>query len=154
VGFLSAGGDPADMDVETVLAPVDGSEAAMEAFEYAVAIADRYDAGVHALLVLGEAASRGLGDVDEERVAAHSEEVMASAEEIAGETPLNHSSAYGFSASRLTQHPGSVILDAADDVAADFIVLPREPVTGDPEAVIEKAAEYVLAYATQPVLSV
>jgi len=144
------------MDVETVLAPVDGSEEAMEAFEYAVAIADRYDAGVHALHVLGEAATRGVatGDVDDEDVAALAEAVMASTREMAGETPLDHSSAFGFSASRLTQHPGSVILDAADEVAADFIVLPREPVTGDPEAVIEKAAEYVLAYATQPVLSV
>jgi hypothetical protein len=79
---------------------------------------------------------------------------MGAAREIADGTPLNHSSAYGFSASRLTQHPGSVILDSADDVDADFIVLPREPVTGDPDAVIEKAAQYVLAYATRPVLSV
>ena len=144
------------MDVETVLAPVDGSEEALDAFEYAVAIADRYDAGVHALHVLGEAASRGLatGDVDDEAVVALSEEVMEAAREIAGEIPLNHSSAYGFSASRLTQHPGSVILDVADEVDADFIVLPRQPVTGDPDAVIEKAAQYVLAYATQPVLSV
>lgn len=144
------------MEVETVLAPIDGSEASMEAFEYAVAIADRYGAGVHALHVLGEAAGHGLatGDVDDEDVVALSEEVMDSARSIAGETPLNHSSAYGFSSSRLTQHPGSVILDAADEVAADFIVLPREPVTGDPDAVIEKAAQYVLAYATQPVLSV
>jgi len=144
------------MDVETVLAPVDGSEEAMDAFEYAVAIADRYDAGVHALHVLGGAATRGVatGDVDDEDVAALAEAVMDSTREMAGETPLDHSSAFGFSASRLTQHPGSVILDAADEVDADFIVLPREPVTGDPEAVIEKAAEYVLAYATQPVLSV
>jgi hypothetical protein len=79
---------------------------------------------------------------------------MESARGLAGGIPLNHSSAYGFSASRLTQHPGSVILDAADEVGADFIVLPRQPVTGDPDAVIEKAAQYVLAYATQPVLSV
>ena len=156
MGFLSGGGHPPDMEVETVLAPVDGSEAAMEAFEYAVAIADRYDAGVHALHVLGEASSRGLaaGDVEDEDVVELSEEVMESAREIAGGIPLNHSSAYGFSASRLTQHPGSVILDAADEVGADFIVLPRQPVTGDPDAVIEKAAQYVLAYATQPVLSV
>jgi nucleotide-binding universal stress UspA family protein len=153
---LFAGDEPPDMEVETVLAPVDGSEAAMEAFEYAVAVAERYGAEVHALHVLGEAASRGLetGDVDDEDVAALSEEVMEAAREIAGETPLNHSSAYGFSSSRLTQHPGSVILDAAEAVAADFIVLPRQPVTGDPDATIEKAAQYVLAYATQPVLSV
>ena len=42
------------MEVETVLVPVDGSEEAMEAVEYAVAIAERYDAVIHALYVLGE----------------------------------------------------------------------------------------------------
>ena len=144
------------MEVETVLAPVDGSEAAMEAFEYAVAIAERYGAGIHTLHVLGETAHRELdsGTVDVDDVAARQEELMEMTQELAADVPLNHSAAYGFSASRLLQHPGSVILDAADEVAADFIVLPREPVTGDPQAVIEKAAEYVLAYASQPVLSV
>ncbi|HET7324453.1 MAG TPA: universal stress protein, partial [Halococcus sp.] len=38
--------------VETVLTPVDGSEQSLRAIEYAVAIAERYDARVHALYVL------------------------------------------------------------------------------------------------------
>jgi hypothetical protein len=34
------------------------------------------------------------------------------------------------------------------------VVVPREPVSGDPDEVLAKAAEYVLLYASQPVLSV
>ena len=47
-----------------------------------------------------------------------------------------------------------MVLDAAEDVAVDFIVIPREPVSGDPDEPLGRAAEYVLQYATQPVLSV
>ena len=130
-----------------MLAPVDGSEAAMRACEYAVAVAERYGADLHVLHVLGEGTTRAIedGDLTDDDI------VSVAADQ---DVELSTSTAYGFSASRLTQHPGSVILDAADAVGADFVVLPREPVTGDPEAVIEKAAEYVLAYASQPVLSV
>jgi hypothetical protein len=53
-----------------------------------------------------------------------------------------------------TRHPGSVILDTAEELDADFVVVPREPVSGDPGEVLEKAAEYVLLYASQPTLSV
>lgn len=144
--------------IDRVLAPLDGSEEALTAAEYALAIADRYDADLHALHVLSERLARDIrtGDVDETAIAEETEEFMDDIQALADEfgVPLSHSEAYGFLPSQLTHHPGSVILDAAEDVDADFIVLPREPVTGDPGAVIEKAAEYVLAYASQPVLSV
>ena len=139
-----------------MLAPVDGSEEAMEAVEYALAVADRYRAGVHALYVLGEHAATVIEDDGAETVARRGEQVMAGVRALADErnVPVDHSSAYGFSQRRLVQHPGSVILDVAESLRADFIVVPREPVTGHPDAVIEKAAEYVLAHASQPVLSV
>ena len=144
------------MEVETVLAPVDGSEEAMEAVEYAVAVAERYGAVVHALYVLGEDAAAAVqeGDVEAAAIARRSEQVMASVRGLAESVPVDHSSAYGFSRTRLTQHPGSVILDVAESLESDFVIVPREPVTGSSEAVIEKAAEYVLAHASQPVLSV
>ena len=144
------------MEVDTVLVPVDGSETAMEAVEYAVAIAERYDAVVHALYVLGEnaAAAMEAGSVEAAAIAERGEQVMAGVRAIADGVPIDHSSAYGYSQTRLSQHPGSVILDVTESLEADFVVIPREPVTGDPEAVIEKAAEYVLAHASQPVLSV
>ncbi len=146
------------MRIDTVLVPVDGTERSMEAVEYAVAVADRYDAVVHALYLLGANAADALqaGHVEAASVAERGEQVMAGVRAIAAESdvPVDHSSAYGFSASRLSQHPGSVTLDVAEVLDADFIVIPREPETDDPEAVIVKAAEYVLAYASQPVLSV
>jgi nucleotide-binding universal stress UspA family protein len=146
------------MQVDTVLVPVDGSEAAMDAVEYAVAIAERYDAVVHSLYVLGENAATAMreGQVEAAAVAERCEQVMAGVRAAAADrgVPVDHSSAAGFSLDRLSQHPGSVILDVSEMLEADFVVVPREPVTGDPEAVIEKAAEYVLAHASQPVLSV
>jgi hypothetical protein len=54
----------------------------------------------------------------------------------------------------LTHHPGSVVLDTAEQKYADFLVVPRSEVADDPDAVLGKAAEYVLMYASQPVLSV
>ena len=144
------------MQIDTVLAPVDGTQEAIEAVEYAIAIAERYDACVHALYLLGEGAAAAIesNGVDPETVSERGEVIMEDVRELAGEIPIDHSSACGFSVSRLTQHPGSVILDVAEMLDVGFIVIPRQPVTGDSDAVIEKAAEYVLAYASQPVLSV
>ena len=144
------------MDIETVLVPVDGSDESMAAAEYGVAVADAYDASVHALYVLGEGVVRGLevGDLEAQQVAAESESFMAEMRELTGDVALTHATAPGFSLSRLSRHPGSVILDAAEDVDADFLVVPREQVTDEADAVLERAAEYVIAHASQPVLSV
>ncbi|QLC33261.1 universal stress protein [Halarchaeum sp. CBA1220] len=147
------------LEVETVLVPVDGSEASGTAAEYAVAIAERYDADVHALFVLGDDVAREIetGEADEEAVAdghgAFLDDVRAYADDsVDVATSIMH----GFSTTRKTHHPGSVILDCADDVGADFVVLPREGRSSadPPGAVLEKVAEYVLLYASQPVLSV
>lgn len=145
------------LSVETVLVPVDGSEAATDAAEYAVAVADAYDAEVHVLYVLGESVSRGLeaGDVGSEDVATDNAAFLADVEARGADhgVGVSASTVAGFSTTRKTQHPGSVILDVAEDVAADFLVIPRESDLPAP-GVLEKAAEYVLLYASQPVLSV
>lgn len=144
------------MEIDTVLAPVDGTREAMEAVEYAIAIADRYGACVHALYLLGEGAAAALRDesIESATIAERGERVMATVRALAEDVAVDHSSACGFSVNRLTQHPGSVILDVAETLDVGFIVVPRQPITGDSEAVIERASEYVLAHATQPVLSV
>ncbi|MFB6105140.1 MAG: universal stress protein [Halobacteriaceae archaeon] len=145
------------LSVETVLVPVDGSEASTDAAEYAVAIADAYDAEVHVLYVLGESVTRGLetGDVGSEAVAEDHATFLADLEEMGGAqgVPVTASTVAGFSTTRKTQHPGSVILDVAADIDADFLVIPQETDRPTP-GVLEKAAEYVLLYASQPVLSV
>lgn len=137
------------LEVDTVLAPVDGSEASATAAEYAVEVADRYDAAVHALYVLADGEDPE-GD-DEHRT--FLEDVRGLGE---GRVTVGTSAMHGFSTQRKTHHPGSVILDTAADVGADFIVVPRESETSadPPGTVLEKVAEYVLLYASQPVLSV
>ncbi|WP_049901804.1 universal stress protein [Natrinema sp. J7-1] len=144
--------------VDTVLAPVDGSDESAPAVEYAVAVAPRYDASVHALFVLGRGVVRGLdaGTVDETAVAENTQEFLDDIGDIAADADvaLTTSVDEGFSQTRKTRHPGNVVLDPADDIDADFIVLPREPVTETEAEVLEKAAEYVLSYASQPVLSI
>ncbi|WP_096390532.1 universal stress protein [Halopenitus persicus] len=148
----------ATLDIDLVLAPVDGSDESQQAVEYAIAIAEEYGATVHAVYVLGEDVARGIetGAVDESTVATDTESFTEAIFDRADGTgvPVTTSIAYGFSTKVKTTHPGSVILDTAEEVDADFLVVPREPVSGDPGEVLEKAAEYVLLYASQPVLSV
>lgn len=142
--------------VEEILVPVDGSDESMVAMEYAVAIARRYDARVHALYVLDEEVVRDLaaGTIEESEVAVRGEGFMDAARECAPEgVALTHSTAYGFSPTQKARHPGSVVVDAAEDAAVDFIVIPREPGGDGQEETLSKAAEYVLQYADQPVLS-
>ena len=146
------------LEVERVLVPVDGSDESLEAVEYGVAIADRYGAGVHAVYVLGEEVVRAIETdaVDEAEVADDTESFTDTVRDVGTESGVDvvTSIAYGFSTQRKSRHPGSVILDTADAVDADFLVIPREPLSGEPAEVLEKAAEYVLLYASQPVLSV
>lgn len=149
--------DPDSVTIEEVLVPVDGSEKSMAAVEYAVAVAERYDARVHALYVLDEGTVRAVstGTIDEAEVAAQGERFMNAARDCAPESAsLTHSTAYGFSPTRKSRHPGSVILDAAEDAAVDFIVIPREPGSAGQDGTLSKAAQYVLQYADQPVLSI
>ena len=145
------------LTVDTVLVPVDGTDASATAAEHATTVADRYDADAHALYVLGETVTRAIetGDVAESEVVEETNTFLGETEDLAPDAvAVDSSIAYGFSTSRKLQHPGSVILDAAEDVDADFLVIPRESVTGEPREALGKAAEYVLRYADQPVLSV
>jgi nucleotide-binding universal stress UspA family protein len=143
--------------VDLVLVPVDTSEESTDAVAYAAAIAAEYDAALHVVHVLGGTVVRAIetGDVDDDRVAADGEAIVEAARGVAADAgvPVSTSVAYGFSTTMKLRHPGSVVLDTAEDVSADFLVVPRESATGD-DGVLAKAAEYVLLYASQPVLSV
>jgi nucleotide-binding universal stress UspA family protein len=144
-------------DIDMTLVPVDGSDQSVEAAGYAAAIAAEYEASVHAIYVLGETVARAVetGAVDHEDMAAEGRAQIDTVEAVTADAdvPVSHSVAYGFSTSRKLVHPGNVILDAAEQIDADVLVIPRESHhrSGD---VLEKTAEYVLRYASQPVLSV
>ena len=145
-----------DINIDHVLAPVDGSEEAERGVEYAIAVAQRYEANLHLLHVLDQRVARGIetGDVSAESVADEHRAFTARIRKRLDDVVLSHSSAAGFSDRRLTQTPGSVILDAAEELDADFLVVPREARLDSPNATLGKAALYVLEYASQPVLSV
>ncbi|WP_254273077.1 universal stress protein [Haloarcula marina] len=145
------------MDIDLVLVPVDGSDRSERAAEYAIAIAERYDADLHLLFVLDERLRRDIDDgrVDPDALAeqhrAFTGGVRERIRDAGHDGHLDTSSAAAFSEHRLMQTPGSVVLDVAEDIEADFIVVPRE---GDGEEAVGRAALYVLEYASQPVLSV
>ena len=142
------------MDIDLVLVPVDGSDQSERAADYAIAVADRYDADLHVLFVLDERLRRDIdaGRVDPEAIAEdHRVFTRHIRESFDREEALGTSTATAFSEGRLLQTPGSVILDVAEDIGAEFIVVPRERGT---EEAIGRAALYVLEYASQPVLSV
>jgi len=144
------------VDIETVLVPVDGTEKASQAAEYAVGVADRYGASVHVLYVL-ESNHREQyreGEVDPETVAEQQQTFLEGATAGGADVPVSASVAVGFSASQLTTNPVSVVLDTAGTIGADFIVIPRESVREEPTAMLAKVAQHVLSYANQPVLSV
>ncbi|AAV47053.1 unknown [Haloarcula marismortui ATCC 43049] len=156
VDFCRPGSQWRVMDIDLVLAPVDGSDQSERAAEYAIAVAERYDADLHLLFVIDERLHQDIdsGDVSATAIA---EEHQAFTESIrdrfrdAHDGVFETSSATAFSETRLMQTPGSVVLDVAEDLDSDFIVVPREE--GSEEAV-GRAAIYVIEYASQPVLTV
>ncbi len=157
-GCWRAGMSRRPLDIDRVLAPIDRSEASTDAVASAAAIAAEYDATLYIVHVLDEDVVRAIdnGDVDDDRVAADGEAIVETARGIAADNDVSVSTsvAYGFSTSMKLRHPGSTVLDTADEVAADFLVVPRDPADAPDAGVLAKAAEYVLLYASQPVLSV
>lgn len=147
------------IDIDLVLAAADNTQEASDATAYAAAIADRYDADLHLLHVTDQRIVRGLesGDLAADAVAQRQQWITARAREALpedSETSLTESSAPGFSPDRLEQTPGTVILDVAENLDVDFLVVPRVRADGSTDQVLGKTATYVLEYAEQPVLSV
>jgi nucleotide-binding universal stress UspA family protein len=149
-----------DVDIDTVVVPVDGTEQSERAVEHALVIADRYGAAIHVLHVVEEAVVRGIdaGDIAPDSVAEEHRAFMGAIREQVRsggyDVSLSQSTARGYSSHSLSRHPVSVVLDVAEEVAADFVVVPRESAMDDPGAMLGRVAEYVLSYASQPVLSV
>ncbi|QSG08128.1 universal stress protein [Halapricum desulfuricans] len=148
------------VEIDTVLVPVDGTDEAERAVEYAVAVARRYDASIHILHIIDDSVARAIqrDEIDAEAVADEHRAFMATVHETTrgpeGKVEATQSTVAGFSAQRLSQHPVSVVLDAAEEIEADLIVVPRESMREAPGAMLGKVAQYVLSYASQPVLSV
>ena len=147
------------IDIDLVLSAADNTQDAADATVYAAAIADRYDADLHILHVMDQRIICGLetGDIKSSDVAERQRWISERARQSipdGSSVELSQSSTIGFSADRLDQTPGSVILTVAENMEADFLVVPRVTPHGSPDEVLGKAALHVLEYAEQPVLSV
>jgi len=145
------------LDIEHVLVAVDGSDESRAAAETAGAIVERYEANLHLLHFVDNRVMRDIetGAISPETIANEQQALTESVREQLPEgVGFTASSAAGFSTTKLGQTPGTVILDVAEERGVDFLVVPRETPSGDPDEVLGKAALYVLEYASQPVLSV
>lgn len=148
------------LEIDSVFVPVDGTAQSEEAVTYALALADRYGASLHVLHVIDEQVARGIqsGVVAADSVADEHRAFMGAVREHVRsegyDVSLSQSAAYGYSSRSLSRHPVSVVLDTAEELGADFIVIPRESALEEPGAMLGRVAQYVLSYASQPVLSV
>jgi len=148
------------LDVDTVLVPVDATERSERAVEYAVAVAARYEASVHVMHVLEENVARGLarGRVEPEAVADQQRAFMKVVHEAVrdcdDDVPVTQSSTPGFSVSELSRNPVNAVLDGADAVGADFIVIERGDDLGEDGGILGRVSQHLLSYASEPVLSV
>lgn len=146
------------IEFDKILVPVDGSNESMTAVTYAVEVATVYAAELHAIYIAPDDYTKPLRteSIDPGEVSETSQTILTEVSEVAAEhgVPIVCSSTIGFSTKFKLLHPGSAILDTAEQINADFIVIPRESVQRESVNMLEKVAEYVISYASQPVLSV
>lgn len=135
---------------QRILVPTDGSEGATAAVEEAVALADRFDAGVHALYV-----------VDQTYPAASKWDMLVEEQEETGEAALDAIAAAGADAGVTVERhlrrgvPHEEILDAAGDYDADLVVMGTHGRTGlDRVLHTGSTTERVVRLSEIPVLTV
>jgi nucleotide-binding universal stress UspA family protein len=136
---------------EEILVPTDGSPATDRALEHALDLADRYDARVHALYVVDPASYSTLEA---------GAQIVLEALETEGRTAVDavadRCSDAGVSAEThvRTGTPHRVIVDAAEDLGADLVVMATHGRRGVERYLLGSVTERVLRTCGVPVLSV
>ncbi len=143
--------DSAEADgYDSIVVPTDGSDEATKAGEHAVALAERYDADVHAVYVVKSAihdykdAPRSIVGMLKEAGENATEEIVSLADDA------------GVSATKTVVKgtPYNKILRHADDVEADLIAMGKMGLDADERDFIGSTTERVLHESGVPVLSV
>jgi nucleotide-binding universal stress UspA family protein len=135
---------------ETILVATDGSERARKAAEYAVDLAARYDATVHAIFVVDthllDEPALSTAELSVDRIEDAGRGFLVEVEDLAEErgVPFERRSAHGI--------PKYEILDYADDIGADVIVMGS--VGHTPGHRKGSVADHVFEHADQPVLTI
>ncbi|WP_435102736.1 universal stress protein [Halarchaeum sp. P4] len=141
-----------------ILVPTDGSDASIEALDEAFALAKQFDATVHALYVVDDAAlvSTGLDDlsfdrhIDEffEDLEEFGERATSRIREAAEEEDVNVVTAV------VDGVPEHEIVDYADEHGVDLIVMATHGRRGVQRALLGSTTERVVRRANVPVLTV
>ncbi|WP_254768480.1 universal stress protein [Salinilacihabitans rarus] len=137
---------------DTILVPIDGSDRANRAVEYALSLADRYDATLDSLYVVE---THRYGEP-----ALSSAEIVINELEDRGEAELEaiaeRADDAGIESAWTLRHgaPAAEILTRADEVDADLVVLGHQGRSHTRTDRIGSVAERVVRDADRPVLTV
>jgi nucleotide-binding universal stress UspA family protein len=139
------------LEIRTVLVPVDLSAASMQALDYAIPIAERFQADLHLVYAHEngldfsvDAMSQILHESAEMRMRAHSQGSEAQADEDSVIQAENCHVLIGRAYQKAC--------DFAREVAADLIVLATRGHTGLPRVLLGSTAERIVQFASCPVL--
>ncbi len=143
-----------DMDIKRILCPTDFSETAKESLEYAVFLASSHDAALHLLHVVDQL--HGFDNYQllvlppqeiRERMEKHAYESLGDlADQIEGSVGIEKVVKHGKTSVE--------IIEAADEIEADLIVMGSHGRTGLAHVLIGSVAEAVVRHAHCPVLIV
>lgn len=137
---------------ETILVPIDGSDGGDRAVEHALELSERYDAGIHVLYV-----------VDTSRYgepALSSTEIVVDALEDEGTALLKdvaeRADDHGIEVTLKSCHgaPYVEIIEYADEIDADLVVMGHQGRAQRPEGQIGSTANRVARLTTRPILLV
>lgn len=133
---------------ETILVPIDGSDAGDTALQHAVAIADRFDATVAVLTVVEPAGTMFTFDVEEvDRLDTAFREIVEAVVKSGVRERLHTEVRRGST-------PYRSILAYAEEIGADLIVAGRHGRTSVPEAVLGSTADRLARLSDVPVMLV
>ncbi|WP_436909906.1 universal stress protein [Halosimplex marinum] len=159
----AAGSEPA-LDYDDVLVPTDGSEAAEAAVDHGLAVADAFDATVHAVHVVdvgavagGAGVTAGAGGAGAagpvggdllEPMIENGEEATERVAQRAREAGVDAVTEVGEGS------PGSMLVDYADDAGIDFVAMGTHGHSGLDRVLLGSTTERLIRNVSVPVLSV